>query len=70
VGHELIEVLSKFKLSKIPHLSSSSRHESSLSFEAIVIHPKENQSFYRQRKVKYKSIKSTFKMVRDLLIKK
>jgi hypothetical protein len=70
VGHDLIEALSKFKLSKIPHLSSSIRHESSLSFEAIVIYPKENQSSYRQRKVKFKSIKLAFKVVRDLLTKK
>jgi hypothetical protein len=47
VGHELIEALSKFKLSKVPPLSPSSRHESSSNFEAIVVHPKENQSSYR-----------------------
>jgi hypothetical protein len=70
VGHELIEALSKFKLSNVPHLSSSSCHESSLSFKAIVVHSKENQSSYRQRKAKSKSKKSGFKVVRDLLTKK
>jgi hypothetical protein len=52
VGHDLIEALSKFKLSKIPPLSPFSHHESSSSFEAIIIQPKEKQSSYRQRKVK------------------
>jgi hypothetical protein len=48
VGHELIEeALSKFMLLNVPHLSPSSRHESSSNFEAIVIYPKENQSYYR-----------------------
>jgi hypothetical protein len=47
VGHELIEALSKFKLSKVPPLSPSSRHDSFLKFEAIVAHPKEIQSSYR-----------------------
>jgi hypothetical protein len=47
VRHELIEVLSKFKLSKVPYLFPSSHHESSSNFEAIVVHPKENQSSYR-----------------------
>jgi hypothetical protein len=47
VGHELIEALSKFKLSKVPPLSPFSHHESSSNFEAIVVHPKENQSSYR-----------------------
>jgi hypothetical protein len=40
VGHELIIALSKFKLSNVPPLSPSSRHESSSSFETIVVHPK------------------------------
>jgi hypothetical protein len=70
VGHKLIEVLSKFKLSKVPPLSPSSRHESSMSFEAIIVHPKENQSSYRQRKVKSKPRKPGFKVVRNLLTKK
>jgi hypothetical protein len=30
-----------------PPLSPPSHHESSLSFEAIVVHPKENQSSYQ-----------------------
>jgi hypothetical protein len=47
VEHELIEALSKFKLSKVPPLSPSSRHESSSSFEAIVVHSKENYSSYQ-----------------------
>jgi hypothetical protein len=46
VGQELIEALSKFKLSKVPPLSPSSRYESSSSFEAIIVHSKENQSSY------------------------
>jgi hypothetical protein len=70
VGHELIEALSKFKLSKVPPLSPSSRHDSSSNFEAIVVHPKEIQSSYRQRKVKSKSRKPGFKVVQDLLTKK
>jgi hypothetical protein len=63
VEHELIEALSKFKLSNMPPLSSSSRHESSSSFEAIVVPPKENQKSYRQRKVKSKSKKPVFQVV-------
>jgi hypothetical protein len=63
VGHELIQALSKFKLSKVPPLSPSSRHDSSLNFEAIVVHLKEIQSSYRHRKVKSKSKKSGFKVV-------
>jgi hypothetical protein len=63
VGHELIEVLSKFKLSKVPPLPPSSWHESSSSFKAIVVHSKENQSSYQKRKVKFKSRKSDFKVV-------
>jgi hypothetical protein len=43
VRHWLIKALSKFKLSKVPHLSPFSRHESSSSFEAIVVQPKENR---------------------------
>jgi hypothetical protein len=34
--------LRKFKLSKVPPLSPSSRHESSSNFEATVVYPKEN----------------------------
>jgi hypothetical protein len=70
VGHELIEALSKFNLSKVPPLSPSSHHESSSCFEAIVLHLRENPSSHHQRKVKSKSRKSCFKVVRDLLIKK
>jgi hypothetical protein len=70
VTYDLIEALSKFKLSKVPPLSPSSHHESSSNFEAIVVHRKENQSSYRQRKVKSKTRKPCFKVVRDLLIKK
>jgi hypothetical protein len=63
VRHELIDV---------PPLPPppSNRHESSSSFEAIVVHPKEKHSFYRQRKVKSKSRKPGFKVVRDLLTQK
>jgi hypothetical protein len=68
--HKVIQALGKFKLSKVPPLSSSSCHESSSNFEAIVVYPKENQSYYQQRKVKSKSRKSSFKVVQDLLIKK
>jgi hypothetical protein len=70
VGYELIEALSKFKLSNVPPLSSSSRHKSSSNFKAIIVHTKENQSSYRQRKVKSKSGKPGFKVVRNLLTKK
>jgi hypothetical protein len=70
MGHKVIQALSKFKLSKVPPLSPSSCHESSSNFEAIVVYPKENQSYYQQRKVKSKSRKSSFKVVQDLLIKK
>jgi hypothetical protein len=67
VGHELIEALSNFKLSKVSPLSPSSHDKSSSSFEAIVIHSKEK---HRQSKIKSKSRKSDFKVVRDLLTKK
>jgi hypothetical protein len=70
VGHELIEALNKFKLSKVSPLSPSSHHESSSSFKAIVVYLKENQSFYRRRKAKSKSRKPEFKVVQGLLIKK
>jgi hypothetical protein len=70
VGHELIETLSWFKLSKILPLSPSSHHESSSNVEAIIVHLKENQSSYRLRKVKSNSRKVGFKMVQDLLTKK
>jgi hypothetical protein len=59
----LIEALSKFKLSKVPSLSSSSRHELSSNFKAIVVHPKENPRSYKYRKVKSKYRKSDFKVV-------
>jgi hypothetical protein len=52
MGHELIEALSKFNLLMVLPLSPSSRHESSLNCEATVVHLKENQSSYRERKVK------------------
>jgi hypothetical protein len=70
VGHELIIALRKFKLSNVPPLSSSIRHESSSNIEATVVHPKGNQRSYQQRKPKFKSRKLGFKVVRDLLIKK
>jgi hypothetical protein len=70
VGDELIEALRKPKLSKVPPLSLSSRHQSSSSFETTVVPPKGNQSSFRQRKVKFKSRKQGFKVVRDLLTKK
>jgi hypothetical protein len=63
MGHKLIKTLREFML-------SSSRHESSSDIEAIVVHPKENQSSYRQRKTKFKSRKLGFKVIRDLLTKK
>jgi hypothetical protein len=63
VGHKLIKALREFKLSKVPPLSSSSRHESSSDIEATVVHPKGNQSSYRQRKAKFKSRKPGFKVV-------
>jgi hypothetical protein len=69
VGHELIEALRKIKLSNAPHLSPSSRIESSLSFEATVVSPKMNQ-VSRQKKVKFKSKNQDFKVVRYLLTKK
>jgi hypothetical protein len=63
VGHKLIKALREFKLSKLPPLSSSSRHESSSDIEATVVHLKGNQSSYRQRKAKFKSRKPGFKVV-------
>jgi hypothetical protein len=63
VGHKLIKALREFKLSKVPPLSSSSRHESSSDIEATVVHLKGNQSSYRQRKAKFKSRKPDFKVI-------
>jgi hypothetical protein len=72
VGLELIKALRSFKLSMVPPLSPStlSCHESSSNNETIVLHPKEIQSFYPRRNVKFKSMKPGFKLVRDLLTKK
>jgi hypothetical protein len=66
----LIKALRKFKLSRIPYLSSFCHHESPLNKEANVVHLKGNQSSYGQRKVKLKCRKLYFKVVRDLLMKK
>jgi hypothetical protein len=51
VGHELIEALRKIKLPNVPHLSPSSRIESSLSFEATVVSLKRNQVSLIKRKL-------------------
>jgi hypothetical protein len=40
VGYEMFKALRKLKLSLVPHLPSSSHHESPLNSEAIVVHPK------------------------------
>jgi hypothetical protein len=68
VGHELVEALRKFKLSKVPPLSPSSRHESFLNFKTTIVHLKGNS--YRQRNVKSNYRKLGFKVVQDLLTKK
>jgi hypothetical protein len=70
VGHELIKALRNFKLSLVSPLSPSNRHESSLNSEAIVVHLKWTQSRYPRRKIKFKSSKPGFTVVRDLLTKK
>jgi hypothetical protein len=70
VGHELIKALSIFKLSLVPPLSPSSRHESPPNINAIVVHPKSNQSHFRQKKFKFKSRNPGFKLIRDMLINK
>jgi hypothetical protein len=70
VGHELIKALRNLELSMIPHLSPSSHHESPSHNEALVVQSKGNQSYNRQRKLKIKSRKSGFKLVRDMLTMK
>jgi hypothetical protein len=62
--------MSNFKLSMVPPLPPSSRHESLLNNKAIVVHLKGNQSYYQQRKVKMKSRKPNFKVIWDMLTKK
>jgi hypothetical protein len=72
VGHELIKALRSFKLSMVSSLSpsTSSCHQSFSNNETIVVHLKEIQSFYPRRKVKFKSMKSGFKVICNLLTKK
>jgi hypothetical protein len=71
VGYELFKALRKLKLSSVSPLpSSSNRHESPSSNEAIVIHPKGGQSHHQRRKGKIKFRKPYFKVVRNLLTKK
>jgi hypothetical protein len=45
VGYEFIKALRNLKLSMVPHLSLSSRHESPSNNEAIVVHLNGNQSY-------------------------
>jgi hypothetical protein len=70
VGHDLIKALNELKLSSIPPLSPSGRHESPLDNEAVVVQMKGNQSYNRQRKLKIKSRKLSFKLVRGMLTMK
>jgi hypothetical protein len=70
VGYEFIKALRNLKLSMVPHLSLSSRHESPSNNEAIVVHLNGNQSYDRQKKVKIKSRKSGFKVVHNMLTRK
>jgi hypothetical protein len=70
VGYEFIKALRNLKLSMVPHLSLSSRHESPSNNEAIVVHLNGNQSYDRQQKVKIKSRKSGFKVVHNMLTRK
>jgi hypothetical protein len=70
VGYELFKALRKLKLSSVPPLPFSSRHESPSNSEAIVVHPKGDQNHHRWRKGKIKFRKPDFKVVRDLLTKK
>jgi hypothetical protein len=70
VGYELIKALRNLKLSMVPHLSLSNRHESPSNNETIVVYLNGNQSYRRQKKVKIKSRKSGFKVVRNMLTRK
>jgi hypothetical protein len=42
IGHELIKVWTNFKVSSIPILSSSSRHEPPSNNKAMIVHSIEN----------------------------
>jgi hypothetical protein len=70
VGYELIKALRISMLSLLSTLSSITHYESLLNNEALIVHPKDKQSRDRQRKPKIKSSKPSFKLVRDILIKK
>jgi hypothetical protein len=70
VGYELFKILRNLKLSLVPPLSLFSHHESLSNNEAFVVHPKDNQSYDRQRKLKIKLRKPSFKLIRDMLIRK
>jgi hypothetical protein len=69
IGHELIKALSTFKLSLVPPLSPSSRHESPPNNNAIVVHPRAIRAIFH-KKFKFKSKNLGFKVIRDMLIKK
>jgi hypothetical protein len=70
IGHELIKDLRNLKLSTVPPMSPSSRHETLSNNEAFVVHLKGNQSYDRQQRLKIKSRKWSFKLVCDMLTKK
>jgi hypothetical protein len=57
IGHELIKDLRNLKLSTVPPMFPSSRHETLSNNEAFVVHLKGNQSYDRQRRLKIKSRK-------------
>jgi hypothetical protein len=70
VGYELIKALRISKLLMASPLSPISHHESLSNNEALVVHLKDKQSCDQQRKPEIKSSKPSFKLVRDILIKK
>jgi hypothetical protein len=70
IGYELIKALSNFKQSMIGHLSPSTHQNKSLEKKIVGMHPEGNQSHSRQQKIKIKSRKSDFKVIRDMLTKK
>jgi hypothetical protein len=63
VGHELFKTRSNLKVALVPPLFSS-------NIEAMIVHPEDNQSLYRQRKVQTKPKKTSFKMAKYGLTKK
>jgi hypothetical protein len=50
--------------------SSSTQHNKLLEKKTVGMHPEDNWSLSRKQKIKIKSQKSDFKVIRDMLTKK